>query len=406
MPKILWMSPYSLHDISSGASIHCRCILEALSKSGVTVWAFSSFIFDRYDGGKAAFGNLKDFFNQYQNQELLEFDDRGIHYIYTHSKQTTEIFRTCNEQLRFFEHYCDILDFFKPDIVIGYGTGMDSYTCFAEASRRKIATVYLLLNGKHGHFSFPHIDLVLTDSQTTSELYAKRDGINCTPIGQFIDCNKVISKTHHNEYITMINPALSKGVAIFAKMAQVCLTYAPELKFLVVNSRETFNNSIEMLHELNDQGNRPFAQGKFKFINVIQVPLTDDIAQIYAQSKVCVIPSLAYESWGRIASEALLNNIPVLGANIGGIPEAINGGGVVLTPPQYCIDDISCLPTTQDIMPWIEALIRLINEDWTAKIEKARTNVDPQKLLTNLLELFRPYFTQSTDFKITAYGRY
>ena len=34
MPKLLWMSPYSLHDISSGASIHCRYILES-SKQGL-----------------------------------------------------------------------------------------------------------------------------------------------------------------------------------------------------------------------------------------------------------------------------------------------------------------------------------------------------------------------------------
>ena len=31
MPKLLWMSPYSLHDISSGASIHCRYILESVN---------------------------------------------------------------------------------------------------------------------------------------------------------------------------------------------------------------------------------------------------------------------------------------------------------------------------------------------------------------------------------------
>ena len=30
MPKILWISPYSLHDISSGASIHCKTQLEGL----------------------------------------------------------------------------------------------------------------------------------------------------------------------------------------------------------------------------------------------------------------------------------------------------------------------------------------------------------------------------------------
>ena len=43
MPKILWMSPYSLHDISSGASINCKYLLEALAAQGYEVWALSSF---------------------------------------------------------------------------------------------------------------------------------------------------------------------------------------------------------------------------------------------------------------------------------------------------------------------------------------------------------------------------
>ena len=52
MPKILWMSPYSLHDISSGASINCKYLLEALAAQGYEVWALSSFIFDMPRGAQ------------------------------------------------------------------------------------------------------------------------------------------------------------------------------------------------------------------------------------------------------------------------------------------------------------------------------------------------------------------
>ena len=39
MPKILWMSPYSLHDTSSGASVDAKQMLESLAKHGYEVWS-------------------------------------------------------------------------------------------------------------------------------------------------------------------------------------------------------------------------------------------------------------------------------------------------------------------------------------------------------------------------------
>ena len=79
MPKILWMSPYSLHDITSGASIHCRAILESLQQRGFTVWSFATFVFDRPYGGNATFGDLGQLFARNPQAKLFQFDDRGIH---------------------------------------------------------------------------------------------------------------------------------------------------------------------------------------------------------------------------------------------------------------------------------------------------------------------------------------
>lgn len=392
MPKILWMSPYSLHDISSGASIHCRYILESLQQRGFEIWAFSSFIFDRPHGGSATFGDLQTFYSQRPRAQIFEFNDRGIHYIYLKSKQTFERQRTSDEQMMYYEHYCDILERFQPDIVLGYGTGMDSYTCFAEAKRRGIKTVYTLMNGKHGHFSFPYFDLVITDSQTTSQLYANRDGINCVPIGQFIEPERVVSPTHNPTYITMINPDLFKGAAIFARIAEYCSKTHPDWKFLVVNSRADFAQIVTVLHTKGKNDELPYTN--YKFENVTAIPSTGDVRQIYAVTKIMLVPSLAYESWGRVASEAMLNGLPVLGHNIGGIPEAIGEGGIILDPPQHCLEDNRSLPDDNEILPYVQALERLTSEDWSEKIQKSVQNVNKAKLTDNLIKLLEPLYTK------------
>lgn len=398
MPKILWMSPYSLHDISSGASIHCRYILESLQQKGFEVWAFSSFIFDRPHGASATFGDLKTFYSQRPRALVFEFNDRGIHYVYLKSRQTYERQRTSDEQMLFYEYYCDVLESFQPDIVLGYGTGMDSYTCFAEARRRGIKTVYTLMNGKHGHFSFPYFDLVITDSHTTSNLYATRDGMNCVPIGQFIDASRVVAPRHEPIYITMINPDVFKGVTVLASIARYCQKERPDWKFLVVNSRAVFEDVIKELHTFGNSDDRPFKD--IKLDNVESMPSTGDVRQIYAATKAMLVPSLAYESWGRVASEAMLNGIPVLGHNIGGIPEAIGQGGITIDPPVHCLEDNRSLLTDEEVKVYVEALDDLINNDWSDKIKQAVKNVDREQLTERLIKILEPLYSRPKGLRI------
>lgn len=398
MPKILWMSPYSLHDISSGASIHCRYILESLQQSGFEIWAFSSFVFDRPFGGNSTFGDINALYARNPQASIFELDDRGIHYIYLKCKTTTELLRSVNEQNEYYDRFCEVIEVYRPDIVLGYGTGMDSYTCFAEAKRRGLSTVYMLLNGKHGHFAFPHIDLVLTDSQQTAELYATRDHINCTAIGQFINPKFVVAKDHKPTFVTMVNPDFNKGLALFARLAEVCQKELPDTRFLVVNSRANFAQNIAALHVKGDSNKHPYTPNSFP--NVMMSNAVNDMRLVYAQTAAVITPSLAYESWGRIASEALLNDIPVLGTNIGGLPEAVNGGGILIEPPRHCLEDYTSLPDDEEIRPWVDALKRLLQENWQEAIARARTNVDLPRLTANLIAQLEPLFRNQPGMRL------
>ncbi len=388
MPKILWMSPYSLHDISSGASIHCKTVLECLAKRGFEVWSCSSFIFDS-PAGASVFNNLKDKIDS-SKKSVFEIDDAGIHYIYTRSSSNFEQEQNLNDQELLFKVYCSVLDNFKPDFVMGFGTGMISMTSFAEAQRRGIVTIYPVLNGNHGNYAFPNTDLILTDSHASANLYFRRDQIRMIPTGQLFDPLYCISNKRKPKYITFINPSFEKGLSIFAKLAQYCQKAHPDLRFLVVNSHGNFAENIQYLHTKGNKDDHPLKPQDFD--NVDMTPATNNMKPIYTVSKVLVTPSLWWESWGRVASEAVLNNIPVLGSTSGGLKEATFGAGIHLDAPEHCIKDNLSLPDDEEIKPWAQALERLVNEDWGQQLKLAQDNLSIDKNIDRLIAILRPYY--------------
>ena len=388
MPKILWMSPYSLHDISSGASIHCKTVLECLAKRGFEVWSCSSFIFDS-PAGASVFNNLKDKIDS-SKKSVFEIDDAGIHYIYTRSSSNFEQEQNLNDQELLFKVYCSVLDNFKPDFVMGFGTGMISMTSFAEAQRRGIVTIYPVLNGNHGNYAFPNTDLILTDSHASANLYFRRDQIRMIPTGQLFDPVYCISNKRKPKYITFINPSFEKGLSIFAKLAQYCQKAHPDLRFLVVNSNGNFAENIQYLHTKGNKDDHPLKPQDFD--NVDMTPATNNMKPIYTVSKVLVTPSLWWESWGRVASEAVLNNITVLGSTSGGLKEATFGAGIHLDAPEHCIKDNLSLPDDDEIKPWAQALERLVNEDWEQQLKHAQDNLSIDKNIDRLIAILRPYY--------------
>jgi glycosyltransferase involved in cell wall biosynthesis len=57
-----------------------------------------------------------------------------------------------------------------------------------------------------------------------------------------------------------------------------------------------------------------------------------DPRAIYGDARVLLAPSTGAEAWGRVAREAQASGIPVVGAGVGGLPEAVGSGGVVVEP--------------------------------------------------------------------------
>jgi glycosyltransferase involved in cell wall biosynthesis len=148
-------------------------------------------------------------------------------------------------------------------------------------------------------------------------------------------------------YVTMINPCGYKGISIFSALAR----NLPAIPFAAVPTWGTKPRDRAALAQLP---------------NVKLLDPSPNIDDIFAHTKVLLVPSLWGEAFGQIAVEAMLRGIPVLASNAGGLPEAKLGIDYVLpvnSIEHYELDTekrVQPVVPEQDPAPWIEALQRTV----------------------------------------------
>ncbi len=399
--KILWYSLPSLHDNSNGAAIHNKVMLEALAARGFQVKALNALVADD-PRGLEFFNRIEKLNPNAPKTNYIQFTDSNVEYIVARTKGHVSNDVTAEDQGMVFDLFVQFLEKFNPDVVIGYSGDCFSALVRHEAKARGIPVVYALCNGLHRSFAFPDCDLVFTPSEATAKMYKDLDGTDVKSVGQFIYKDRVTVPNRDPakaEYVTLINPTPEKGLAIFAKIAQVFRVVHPEQKFLVVKSVGDYYKIMQSLH--TDSGQRYLQKPFNNLANISVAEHTDDIRLVYEVTKVLVTPSVWHEAWGCVATEATFNGIPVLAANNGGLPEAVGEGGILLDAPEKTKADYYRVPTNEEIMPWVEALERLLTEDWSEKCKKAAERNDLHNSIDRLLEYLMPLMEKGSKEKAT-----
>jgi glycosyltransferase involved in cell wall biosynthesis len=105
---------------------------------------------------------------------------------------------------------------------------------------------------------------------------------------------------------------------------------------------------------------------------VHRMPSTPDPRHFYRVSKVVLLPSLCRESYPRVAVEAILNRLPVLGTRRGGIPEVLDGAGFLFDLPARCTPRSREAPTAAEMEPWLQVIERLWDDPAFLAAEQRR----------------------------------
>ncbi|MBA4227613.1 MAG: glycosyl transferase family 1 [Hyphomonas sp.] len=154
----------------------------------------------------------------------------------------------------------------------------------------------------------------ISNSDFTRDRYRQAFGIESVVIPPIID-RREYEVTSTGDFVTFINPVAKKGLATVVEIARSL----PEIPFLLV---ESWTLTSQQLADLSaDLASLP---------NVTFRRRTDNMRDIYSQTRILLAPSLWEEAWGRVVSEAHCSGIPVVGSNRGGLPEAIGPGGMIL----------------------------------------------------------------------------
>lgn len=172
-----------------------------------------------------------------------------------------------------------------------------------------------------------------------------------TMIRASIDVDHVRANSRDPEYITMVNPRNElKGGDIFVKVAE----RMPDRRFFVAGhfASDSRTNKVDRLD------------------NVWHPGWIDDMQEVYAKTKILLIPSLVEEGNPRVKAEALANGIPVIGTDRGGVPEMLDGAGAVVSDPY-------------DIDQW-QRQIAAVKDDYESLSDGARNNVTEYDIDENM----------------------
>ncbi|MEM1274448.1 MAG: glycosyltransferase [Pseudomonadota bacterium] len=154
----------------------------------------------------------------------------------------------------------------------------------------------------------------IANSQFTADACRAKFGVEATIIPPTLQAERY-RVLPVGRQVTLINPVKSKGLDLAISLAAAC----PDIPFLFQESWLLApRDRAELEAAIQPYNNIRFARR------------TQDIRAVYAQTRVLLAPSLWAEAWGRVASEAQVSGIPVLGSTSGGLPEAIGPGGVTL----------------------------------------------------------------------------
>jgi glycosyltransferase involved in cell wall biosynthesis len=166
-----------------------------------------------------------------------------------------------------------------------------------------------------------------------------------------------IPEPFEGEYITLINANQNKGVHIFIDLAK----RMPDRKFLGI---------------LPYYGEK---QLPLSPSNIDWIPFDDDIRTILRKTRILLVPSY-YESFGRVAVEAMINGIPVLYSKPA-VKSVYPGGST--EGMQGWIGDAAIACSREGPEEWIAAIASLDDADAYSNLAvRSRTHIESMNLFT------------------------
>lgn len=163
-----------------------------------------------------------------------------------------------------------------------------------------------------------------------------------------------------SQFITIFNPVEAKGGKLFRALA----ASLPEHRFAWVPGWDILREptggfdpiiceAICRTIDIPFRGGVP-TQVPMDLPNISRLEPIFPPHPIFQKARLVLVPSKWEEAFGRVAVEAMLFNVPVVGASVGGLAEIVERGGVAL--PQ------------DDVAAWVDEIKKLDDSGYYRKV--------------------------------------
>lgn len=357
MRKLLYvsMSPF-FPDSSGGAELSILFLLKALSRRGWQVGVFCAFL---PKSPLLEIACLQELKRLKKSSFLLKDEDLGF-------PCWRFISDSNNKEIEWLTSLDDQLKKFQPDIILGYPSPLcpllnfstrQGYPCFYYAHN---LAVY------ENNIAIPRQIHVIANAPITAKALSKISHKKIGVVHVIIERDLYKVGNREKKHITFINPIQEKGIDIATRVAQIL----KEESFLFVKGG-WLGFSEDYLTSL-------ISTSKLSNVEVWDHQI--NMRSVYSVTDVLFVPSQFFETFGRVIVEAHINGIPVVAADVGGIPYTIGEGGILVKPidkPEGYVGALNKLRTDEDFYKKIsEAAIR----------NSMRPEFDPTVQINNFIQ--------------------
>ncbi|MBS1830783.1 MAG: hypothetical protein JST93_36140 [Acidobacteria bacterium] len=396
-PRILLLLPQLPQDPSSGAARTAQTAAEMAHESGFEVQALATTATER--------GNQTDPVAYLQSMGIepevraasskgsreFRFTQRGIPYTLLDTGRFGVLQWEKTHGRQFDRLFDDILSSFDPDIIFTYGGLAGDVRRLRRARQKDIRIAFCVFNMSYLKPDFFHdVDAVTTPSEFMAKRYKELVGIDSTPLPTPIHFEDVLAPEHDPIFVTMVNPSVEKGLFFFARLAEELGRRQPKIAVLAIESRGTAGLVV-----------KAGLEGGFdlrRHESIMISPAVPTPRDIFAPTRMLLVPSVWEEPSGRVAAEALVNAVPPIVSDRGGLEESCNGAGFVLPLPGDLTMETRKPVAAEAVEPWLETIERLCFDDeeyqrQAAKAKQAASMYSRQNLTPRYAAFFKNVLT-------------
>lgn len=343
--RVLFLSWNAFSDPGSGAARSFRTKAAWLAEAGHSVRALCAAGFEGSEvadlpahASSLGIPNPERFLAK--SKVLMNYDWRGVN-VGLLCTSTAKGERPEDGDVRAFTtHVQRILREHRPQLTIVYGGHRALHESMALAKKAGSRTAFALYNfGYEKRLFFQHVDRVTSNSKFMENWYRQAIGLRTYPLYSPVEPQACIAEEGPKDGLLFVNPLPQKGRALVATLCAMLAETHPKIPVVVAGGLGS-----EFQQRVHG--------------NVRNIGPYDSPVEAFSHAKALLVPSLA-EAFGRVAVEAVLNGIPVIGSDMGGVPEAMREGGIPLPIPKCMANNPDVPPEPADVKPWFDAVVRL-----------------------------------------------